>query len=120
MRRGLIISEIPKVIHYCLFGIGSKPRLVIKCIDSWKKHLPEYKIIEWNEENFDINTNIYTKQAYQVKKYAFVSDFVRLHVLYEHGGIYMDTDVEVLKILMDFLIIQFFLVLKVMIIYPQE
>lgn len=66
-------------------------------MDSWKQHLPDYQIIEWNESNFDINLNLFIKQAYAAKKYAFVSDFVRLHVLYEHGGIYMDTDVEVLR-----------------------
>lgn len=100
---GLIISKIPKVIHYCWFGKGKKPSMALKCIDSWKKYLPDYKIIEWNEENFDINTNLYTKQSYNAKKYAFVSDFVRLQVLYEQGGVYMDTDVEVLKNIDEFL-----------------
>lgn len=85
------------MIHYCWFGKGDKPIISIKCIESWKKHLPDYKIIEWNEDNFDINVNEYVKQAYSAKKYAFVTDYVRLHVLLQHGGIYMDTDVEVLK-----------------------
>lgn len=86
---------IPKVIHYCWFGKGSKPRSVQKCIQSWKKHLPDYKIIEWNEENFDITSMTYVKEAYALGKYAFVSDVARLVALYRNGGIYFDTDVEV-------------------------
>ncbi|MCD7033142.1 glycosyl transferase [Metabacillus sp. GX 13764] len=91
------MSAIPKIIHFCWFGKGAKPKLVQKCINSWRKHLPDYQLIEWNESNFDINSNQYVKEAYEAKKYAFVSDFVRLHALYKHGGVYMDTDVEVLK-----------------------
>lgn len=94
---------IPKKIHYCWFGRGQMPELAIKCIDSWKKHLPNYEIIEWNEDNFDINSNKYVKEAYEAKKYAFVSDYVRLYALYNHGGIYMDTDIEVLQPLDKFL-----------------
>lgn len=97
-------NKIPKKIHYCWFGKGSLPELAIKCIDSWKKNLPDYEIIEWNEDNFDINCNQYVKEAYESKKYAFVTDYVRLYVLYKYGGIYMDTDVEVLKVLDKFLI----------------
>lgn len=94
---------IPKKIHYCWFGKGELPELARKCIDSWKKILPEYEIIEWNEEKFDINSNSYVRQAYENKKYAFVSDYVRLYALYKEGGIYMDTDVEVIKKLDKFL-----------------
>jgi mannosyltransferase OCH1-like enzyme len=96
-------TQIPKKIHYCWFGRGKKPAMAIQCMASWQKHLPEYEIIEWNEDNFDISMNLYVKQAYAAGKYAFVTDYVRLHVLYEHGGIYMDTDVEVLKSLDSFL-----------------
>ena len=94
---------IPKKIHYCWFGKGEKPELAKQCIESWKKHLPDYEIKEWNEENFNIDSNIYCKEAYQVKKYAFVTDYVRLYALYKEGGIYMDTDVEVVKNLDVFL-----------------
>lgn len=95
--------SIPKVIHYCWFGKGDLPNLAKKCIESWEKYCPEYKIIQWDESNFNINSNLYVKQAYEAKKYAFVSDYVRLYVLYNQGGIYMDTDVEVLKELDQFL-----------------
>ncbi len=94
---------IPKIIHYCWFGENSKPKLVKKCIESWQKYCPDYEIIEWNESNFDINSNQYVKEAYQTKKWAFITDYVRLWVLYTYGGIYMDTDVEVIKPLDMFL-----------------
>lgn len=94
---------IPKRVHYCWFGKGEFPELTIKCIESWKKYLPEYEFIEWNEDNFDINCNQFVKEAYESKKYAFVTDYVRLYALYNYGGIYMDTDVEVLKSLDIFL-----------------
>ncbi len=90
-------KRIPKIIHYCWFGRKEKPQKVQECIESWYKHLSEYKIIEWNEENFDVNFNEYTKQAYQEKKYAFVSDVARIEALYRYGGIYLDTDIEVIK-----------------------
>ena len=96
MNKGLE-QNIPKIIHYCWFGKGKLNELSIKCIESWKKFCPDYEIIEWNEENFDISINAYVKEAYEQKKYAFVSDYVRLYALYNYGGIYMDTDVEVLK-----------------------
>ena len=89
--------SIPKVIHYCWFGKGKMPALSEKCIKSWKKYCPDYKIVCWNEENFDINQNKYAKQAYEAGKWAFVSDYVRLKVLYDEGGIYLDTDVELIK-----------------------
>ena len=87
---------IPKVIHYCWFGRGEKPELAKKCIESWEKFLPDYEIKEWNEDNFDINQNQYVREAYVSHKYAFVTDYVRLFAIYTEGGIYMDTDVEVL------------------------
>ncbi len=88
---------IPKVIHYCWFGRGEKPGLVKKCIASWEKQLSGYEIKEWNEDNFDINSNTFIMQAYDNKNYAFVSDYIRASILYKYGGIYLDTDVEVLK-----------------------
>lgn len=88
---------IPKVIHYCWFGRNPLPELALKCIASWKKFFPDYEIIEWNEDNFDVNIIPYTQQAYSAKKYAFVSDYVRFWVLYKFGGLYFDTDVEVIK-----------------------
>ena len=95
---------IPKIIHYCWFGGGTQPVLEKKCLESWKKNLQGYVIKEWNEENFDINCNQYVKEAYESKKYAFVSDYVRLQVLYNEGGIYFDTDLEVLKSIDQFLV----------------
>ena len=88
---------IPRIIHYCWFGRNPKPELVINCIDSWKKYCPEYEIIEWNEDNFDLNYNDYVREAYESKKWAFVADVVRLKVLHDIGGIYMDIDVEAIK-----------------------
>lgn len=88
---------IPKVIHYCWFGRNPLPPLAIKCIESWKKFFPNYEIKEWNEDNFDVNIIPYTAEAYKAKKYAFVSDYARFWILYNYGGIYFDTDVEVIK-----------------------
>lgn len=88
---------IPKVIHYCWFGRKQLPQLAVKCIESWKKYLPEYEIREWNEDNFDVNIIPYAREAYEAKKYAFVSDYARFWILYNHGGLYFDTDVEVIK-----------------------
>lgn len=96
-------ERIPKVIHYCWFGGNPLPELAQKCIASWKKYCPDYKIIEWNENNFDINCCDYVREAYEAKKWAFVSDVARLFVLVNYGGIYMDTDVEVVKPLDDIL-----------------
>ena len=89
--------SIPKVINYCWFGRGELPDDTKRYIETWKKNCPDYKIIEWNEDNFDIHSNTYVEEAYIAKKYAFVTDYVRLYVLYNNGGIYMDTDVEILK-----------------------
>lgn len=88
---------IPKIIHYCWFGKGEMPSLALKCIESWKKYMPEYEIKEWNEDNYDVRKIPYTAQAYDAKKYAFVSDYARFDILYEHGGLYFDTDVEIIK-----------------------
>lgn len=94
---------IPKKIHYCWFGKGEKTNLAKKCIESWKKICPDYEIIEWNEENFDVNLNPYTKMCYEQKKYAFLTDYLRLAIVFEQGGIYFDTDVEVVRSLDDLL-----------------
>lgn len=96
-------QRIPRIIHYCWFGRGEQPKLLKKCKASWAKHLGDYKLMEWNESNFDIEMNTYVKQAYASKKYAFVSDYVRLYALYHYGGIYLDTDVEVVQSLDCFL-----------------
>lgn len=88
---------IPKIIHYCWFGKGEKPKKIQECINSWHEHLSDYQIIEWNEDNFDYKALKYTKDAYEAKKYAFVSDVARVKALYEYGGIYLDTDVIVYK-----------------------
>lgn len=88
---------IPKKIHYCWFGRGEKSKLAQKCIASWKKYCPDYEIIEWNEDTFALDYNGYTRYCYDNKKWAFLSDFARLVVVAEHGGIYFDTDVELLK-----------------------
>lgn len=88
---------IPKIIHYCWFGRGEKPALAKNCIASWRKFFPGYEIREWNEDNFDVNIIPYTAEAYTCKKYAFVSDYARFWVLYKYGGLYFDTDVEVIR-----------------------
>lgn len=92
---------IPKIIHYCWFGGNPLPESAQKCIASWRKFFPDYEINEWNESNFDVNSIPYTRDAYQAKKYAFVSDYARFKILYEYGGIYFDTDVEVIKNMND-------------------
>ena len=92
---------IPKVIHYCWFGNNPLPKLAVQCIESWKRFLPDYEIKEWNEENFDVNMIPYTAEAYKAKKYAFVSDYARFWILYKYGGLYFDTDVEVIKSMDD-------------------
>jgi len=94
---------IPKKIHYVWLGKGEKDARFKTCLESWKKYLPDYEIKEWNEDNFDINYNDFTKQSYDAKKYAFTSDVIRLYALYTEGGIYMDTDVEVYQPLDEFL-----------------
>ena len=88
--------SIPKTIHYCWFGGNPLPELAQKCIASWKEYCPDYEIIEWNESNFDFSDCTYAREAYEAKKWAFVSDYARLKIIYEYGGIYLDTDVELL------------------------
>lgn len=94
---------IPKTIHYCWFGRGELSAKAKKCIQSWKKYCPDYEIMEWNEDNFDVHQNEYTKKVYAEKKYAFLSDYARLKIVYEQGGIYLDVDVELVKSLDDLL-----------------
>lgn len=95
---------IPKVIHYCWFGNNSKSQMAEKCLKSWKIYCPDYKIIEWNESNYDINAApLYVQQAYHAQKWAFVTDYIRLQIVYENGGIYLDIDVELVKNLDDLL-----------------
>jgi hypothetical protein len=94
---------IPKVIHYCWFGRGELTQLARKCIASWRQIFPDYEIKEWNEDNFDVNIIPYTADAYKAGKYAFVSDYARFWVLYHYGGVYFDTDVEVIKPMEDVL-----------------
>lgn len=88
---------IPKTIHYCWLGRNPKPKSVLKCIDSWRKYCPDYEIIEWNEDNLDIASHLYSKQAYDEKAWAFATDYFRLWIVYHHGGIYLDTDVQVIR-----------------------
>lgn len=94
---------IPKTIHYCWFGMREKSKKINKCMQSWKKYCPDYEIIEWNESNIDIHENAYMEKCYQEKKYAFLSDYVRLVVLEKYGGVYLDTDVELVKSLDELL-----------------
>lgn len=92
-----MIEMIPKTIHYCWFGDNPKSKLIKKCIESWKKFFPDYEIVEWNESNFDVNCCAYVSEAYEAKKWAYVSDYARCYILYHFGGLYFDTDVEFLK-----------------------
>ena len=92
------MQGIPKIIHCCWFGNGKKPKIVEECIKTWSIFMPEYRIIEWNESNFSVSeAPIYVQEAYEKKKYAFVSDYVRLYALEQYGGVYFDTDIEVCK-----------------------
>jgi hypothetical protein len=96
-------GKIPKIIHYCWFGGNEKPDIVKKCIKSWKQNLTDYEIKEWNEDNFEVKNHSYVREAYESGKYAFVSDYVRVYALYNYGGIYLDTDVELFKSFDDLL-----------------
>lgn len=98
------MRKIPKIVHYCWFGNGEKPDNIKVYIETWKAKMPEYTFMEWNEQNFDVENSIpYVRQAYEAKKYAFVSDYARIQALYQHGGIYFDTDIEVKKPFEEFL-----------------
>ena len=97
------MSDMNKIIHYCWFGRNPKSKTIERCILSWKHYFPDWKIIEWNEDNFDIHHNIYVQQAYEAKKWAFVSDYCRFWALEKYGGIYFDTDVEVIRCFDDLL-----------------
>ena len=88
---------IPKIINYVWVGNNPKPKDIKKCMKTWKKHLKDYKIIEWNESNFDISSHPFVKKAYEAKKWAYVSDYIRMYAIYNYGGIYLDTDVLVLE-----------------------
>lgn len=103
---------IPKIIHYCWFGNNPLPDKVKKCIESWKKYCPDYEIIRWDESNFDYKKNQYISDAYKNKKWAFVADYARLDVVYQYGGIYLDTDVELIKGIDDLLNDHFFLAIE--------
>ena len=96
--------SVPKVIYYCWFGKNELPKLAQKCIKSWRKFCPQYEIVCINEDNFDFTKNRYAAEAYEAKKWAFVSDYARLKVLYENGGIYLDTDVEIIKPIDDLVV----------------
>lgn len=95
--------SIPRKIHYCWFGNGKKPDCFVKCLESWKRYAPDFEIVEWNESNTNLAENAFMQQAYEAKKYAFVSDIARLKIIHEHGGIYLDTDVELKAPLNDLL-----------------
>ena len=103
------VEMIPKIIHYCWFGRGEKSKLAIKCIESWKRICPEYKIIEWNEDNFKCDSLEYTRFTYDHKLYAYLSDYVRLWAVFTYGGLYFDTDVQLIKTPQDLLLNKAFL-----------
>lgn len=103
VRAKIMKNKIPKIIHYCWFGESKKPQIVLECIESWRKYLQDYEIREWNNHSILNINNQYMKEALKEKKWAFVSDYVRLYALYNYGGIYLDTDEEILKPLDEFL-----------------
>lgn len=92
-----MMTALPHTINYCWFGGNQKPVIIEKCIESWKKYMPEWEIVEWNEDNYNVMAKPYTRDAYKAKKWAFVSDYARFDIIYRYGGIYLDTDVELLK-----------------------
>ena len=100
---------IPKIIHFCWLSTDEYPKLIKKYIESWKVKLPDYEFIVWDTNRFNVETTIWTQQAYKSKKYAFVSDYIRLLAVYKYGGIYLDTDVEVLKNFDDLLNLPYFI-----------
>lgn len=94
---------IPKIIHYCWLSGDEFPPLIQKCIDTWKEKLPDYEFMLWDTKRFKLETNLWVKQAFETKKYAFAADYIRLYAVYNYGGIYLDTDVEVVKSFNDLL-----------------
>lgn len=102
-KKGCVYMSIPKIIHYCWVGGNPKPQSVLYCIESWKKYCPDYEIKEWNETNYDFEKNQYMKEAYDAKKWGFVPDYARLDIVYNYGGIYLDTDVEMVRSFDDLL-----------------
>ena len=105
-------QKIPKIIHYCWFGHGEYDEKIKNCMKTWEEVLPEYKVMRWDEDSFDLDSCTYVKQAYEKKRWAFVTDYVRFKMLREYGGIYMDTDMEILKPLDEFLDNEVFLSFK--------
>lgn len=103
---------IPKIIHFCWMSGDPYPADIQKCIDSWKRLLPDYEIRLWNAKNFDINKSEWVKEAFEAKKYAFCADYIRLYALYNYGGIYLDSDVEVIKSYDDLLDLPYFIGLE--------
>jgi len=101
-------TNIPKTIHYCWLSGENMPNDVVKCMDSWKRHMPEYRLVLWDTAKFDVDSHPFVKEAYSAKKWAFASDYIRLYALYAEGGIYLDTDVFVKKSFDDFLGNEFF------------
>lgn len=97
------MKKIPKIIHYVWVGGNQKNEMALHCIESWKKFCPEYKIMEWNEKTFDVENNHQVKKALENKNYAYASDIIRVYALKEYGGIYLDTDVELIKNIEEFL-----------------
>lgn len=100
---------IPKIIHYCWLSGDDYPEKIAYCISSWKKHLPDYEFWLWDLNRFDIDSCVWCKQAFSVKKYAFAADYIRFYALYHHGGIYLDSDVEVIKSFDTFLDLPYFI-----------
>jgi len=100
---------IPKIIHLCWLSGDPYPQKISRCIDSWKKHMPDYDIWLWNTESFDVNSTIWTRQAFEAKKYAFAADYIRLYALYNYGGIYLDSDVLVYKSFDELLTLPYFI-----------
>ena len=100
---------IPKIIHLCWLSNDEFPKDIKKCIESWERFLPDYEIMLWNRERFDINSVIWTKEAFEAKKYAFAADYIRLYALYNHGGIYLDSDVLVYKSFDELLSLPYFI-----------
>lgn len=100
---------IPKIIHFCWLSKDSYPLKIQHCMDSWKRHLPDYEIVLWDTKRFDVNQSVWVKQAFEKKKYAFAADYIRFYALYHYGGIYLDSDVEVLRNFDDLLHLPYFL-----------